>query len=58
MRALGMSMRVERSSLEDVQAKFEEHKRKREEAAPVQPSAFARLAGAPAVPLRLLTWLS
>ena len=38
-------MRVERSSLEDVQAKFEEHKRKREEAAPVQPSAFAPLAG-------------
>ena len=39
-------MRVERSSLEEVQAKFEEHKRKREEAAPVQPSAFAPRADA------------
>jgi hypothetical protein len=40
MRALGMSMRVERSTLEEVQARFEEKKRQREAEAPAQPSAF------------------
>jgi U4/U6.U5 tri-snRNP component SNU23 len=47
-RALGMSMRVERSTLEDVQAKFEAHKRQREEEAqrPGAPGFEARVQAA------------
>jgi U4/U6.U5 tri-snRNP component SNU23 len=43
MRALGMSMRVERSSLEEVQARFEENKRQREAAKATEPSFEARV---------------
>ena len=40
VKALGMSMRVDRSTLEEVQGKFEAHKRKKEEAAAAAPPSF------------------
>jgi hypothetical protein len=45
-RALGMSMRVERSTLEEVQLRFDANKRAKEVQAQAQPSFEARVAWA------------
>ena len=43
-KALGMSMRVERSTLEEVQERFSEHRRRKEEQQRAEPSFQARVA--------------